>query len=82
MLEALVRAGAELELRDRMGRTALHIAAQHNPLSFPGLLALGADPDVVDDEGKTPMDYARFCRTLYGLPEVRRLLAGGVEGGR
>lgn len=82
VLEALVRAGADLELRDRMGRTALHIAAQHNPLSFPTLLALGADPDVVDDEGKTPMDYARFNKTLYGLPEVRRLLAGGGEGGR
>ena len=82
VLEALVRAGADLERRDRMGRTALHIAAQHNPLSFPTLLALGADPDVVDDEGKTPMDYARFNKTLYGLPEVRRLLAGGVEGGR
>ncbi len=82
VLEALVRAGADLELRERMGRTALHIAAQHNPLAFPTLLALGADPDVVDDEGKTPMDYARFNKTLYGLPEVRRLLAGGGEGGR
>lgn len=82
VLVALVRAGADLELRNRMGQTALHIAAQHNPLAFPALLELGADPDAVDDEGKTPMDHARLNRNLHGLSEVRRLLVGGVEGAR
>lgn len=82
VLAALVRAGADLELRNRKGRTALHLAAQHNPSVFPALLALGADPTVVDDEGKTPMEYARLNRTLHGLPEVRRLLVGGSEGAR
>ena len=77
VLEALVRAGADLELRDRSGRTALHIAAIHNPMVFPKLLALGADPAVVDDEGNTPMYHARLNKTLHGLPEVRRLLVGG-----
>lgn len=77
VLEALVRAGADLELRNRSGRTALHLAALHNPAVFPALLALGADPGVVDDEGNTPMDHARFNKTLHGLPEVRRLLVGG-----
>lgn len=67
-----------MELRDRMGRTALHIAAQNNHLSFPTLLGLGADPDVVDDAGKTPMEYAKFNKALHGLPEVRRLLMGGM----
>lgn len=82
VLVALVRAGADLELRNRMGQTALHIAARHNPRAFPALLELGADPDAVDDDGKTPMDYARLNKNLHGLPEVRRLLIGGVEGAR
>ncbi len=77
---ALVRAGADLELRNRMGQTALHIAARYNPRAFPALLELGADPDAADDEGTTPMDHARLNRNLHGLPEVRRLLVGGSEG--
>lgn len=82
VIVALVRAGADLELRSRMGQTALHIAARYNPRAFPALLELGADPDAVDDEGKTPMDHARLNKNLHGLPEVRRLLIGGVEGAR
>ena len=78
----MVRAVADLELPNRSGQTALHIAALHNPLSFPALRALGADPGVADGEGRTPMDYARLNKTLHGLPEVRRLLAGGAERGR
>lgn len=82
VVEALVHAGADLELRNRVGRTALHTAALYNPAVFPALLALGADRGVVDDEGGTPMDYARLNKTLHGLPEVRRLLVGGAEGAR
>ena len=74
VLEALVRSGADLELRSRSGQTALHIAARYNPVAFPALLALGADTGVVDDEGRTPMDYASLNKTLHGLEEVRRLL--------
>lgn len=82
VLEALVRAGADLELRNRKGQSALHIAARHNPSVFSTLLVLGADPAVLDDEGNTPMDHARLNRTLHGLPEVRRLLVRGAEGVR
>ena len=58
-IEALARAGADLELTDSDGRTVLHIAAINYPAVFPLLLRVGANPDALDAEGRTPMDYAR-----------------------
>ena len=47
MVEALVALGADLELRDRDGRTALHVAARSNPSAFMALLAASnPDPEV------------------------------------
>ena len=73
VVEALVRAGADLTLTDDSGRTALHEAARWHPGVFPLLLRLGADPDLRDTEGNTPLDYALGNRSLQGLPEVRRM---------
>ena len=73
VIEALVRAGADLEARNRRGQTALHVAAMRNGAAFEKLLELGADPAALDDEGRTPMDYARENDGLQGLEEVMRL---------
>lgn len=73
VIEALLRAGADLEQPDRTGRTPLHAAAQTHPAVYPLLLRLGADPNVRDANGRTPIDYALENRSLDGLPEVRRI---------
>jgi len=73
VVEVLVRAGADLEQTDGSGQTALHAAARWSPVAFPLLLRLGADPNVRDADGKTPLDYAFANRLLQGLPEVRRM---------
>ncbi len=65
-IEALARAGADLELAGPDGRTVLHWAAIRSSHVFPLLLRLGADPEALDDEGKTPMDYARENPALPG----------------
>ncbi|MDE2874583.1 MAG: ankyrin repeat domain-containing protein [Gemmatimonadota bacterium] len=82
IIETLVALGADLELRDRDGRTALHMAARSNAHAFLALLALGADDTAVDDEGLTPWDYAKDNEALHGLPEVRRLREEEARGVR
>ena len=71
VIEALLRAGADLELTDSDGRTVLHHAAVVFPAAFPLLLRLGADPQVRDAAGKTPMDYARENPALHPWERVR-----------
>ncbi len=71
VIEALVRAGADLELSGSSGQTVLHSAARYAPHAFPLLLRLGADPEVRDAEGKTPMDYARENQLLQPWERVR-----------
>jgi ankyrin repeat protein len=50
-----VRAGADLETRDRRGRTPLLLAVTEDQLAVARLLVyLGADPDALDDQHDTP----------------------------
>jgi hypothetical protein len=50
-----LRAGADLETRDSARRTALLLAVTHDRLAVARLLvALGADPDALDDRHDTP----------------------------
>lgn len=72
-IRALVRAGADVNARDRFGQAPLHVAVaididavvQANGLlsdmrfdTTRLLLKLGADPDVRDARGRTPRDWA------------------------
>ena len=82
VVEALVRAGADLATTDGSGRTPLHAAALYHPAIFPLLLRLGADPNARDAEGKTPLDYALGNRSLEGLLEVRRMREAMRRGRR
>ncbi|KAK9165005.1 hypothetical protein Scep_000196 [Stephania cephalantha] len=57
----LVSAGANANHRDnRGGLTPLHMAAGYiKPDIVKTLIELGADPEIQDDRGKTPMDIAK-----------------------
>jgi ankyrin repeat protein len=54
-LSLALRAGADIEARDADGRTALLLAATFDRLAVARILvALGADPDALDDRHDTP----------------------------
>ena len=59
---ALLKAGARIDARDKLGRTALHaalLATPNRPL-IALLLAHGADPFALDSEGVSCVKRARF----------------------
>ena len=78
----LLEAGADIGARahyyryphwGRPGMTPLHAAAVRvRPAVFMALLEAGADPEALDWDGKTPMDYAREKKELQALEVVKR----------
>ena len=59
-VEACVAAGADLDVRDELGRTLLHRAAAANelPAVTQALLAAGGDLNARDRSGETPLHWA------------------------
>ena len=78
----LLEAGADIEARANYSRwpgpygygmTPLHVAALlGNAAVFMALLDAGADPEALDVEGKTPLDYAREHKAMQELEVVKR----------
>lgn len=73
LVQALLDAGAEVELRDRHGKTALFYAvevANENSDVISALIARGADPNCKSVEGKTPLiravekGHSKIAKTL------------------
>lgn len=61
IIKALVTYGADLDVRNKMGLSPMHVAAQADrayPLTF--LYARGLDVDCVDAEGQTPLHWACY----------------------
>jgi uncharacterized protein len=59
MIQALVEGGAQLEARDEAQWTALaHASAAGNVTSVRALLALGAEVEAADGEGRRPLMLA------------------------
>jgi len=60
LAEVLIEKGAEVDAKDREGKTPLHIAAEQVDRDFAEfLLKNGADINAEDNDGNTPIYYAR-----------------------
>jgi hypothetical protein len=58
-MKALLAAGADISIRNRWGRTPLHVAARRGCLDVASvLLDAGADPDAVTNEGWSTLTVA------------------------
>ncbi len=82
-LRLLIDRGGGVDLLDREGRTALHVAVLAET-SFVAkvvemLLAAGADPNAVDPEGGTPLSLCLRGWNSALVPVARRLLEHGAN---
>lgn len=67
LVSFLVRHGIDLDVRDRNGYTALHFAAlSQSETSVRILLNAGADKEIVNALGKTPMECTSGMEEVFG----------------
>ena len=77
IIQLLVKMGADIYFRDRMGWGVLHEAIQHgNPEIVNLLLDIGADIDSMNNNGHTPLAFA-ILRGRSGITQV--LLDSGAD---
>jgi ankyrin repeat protein len=72
VVELLLDHGANPNIRDRWGRTPLHMAGYGGAELTQLLLANGADPDVIDEQNSSPLHVAAYSGDLESV----RLLVG------
>ena len=78
MVQVLLAAGAELEVRDEGGLTPLHLAARNeNSAVIQALIDAGADPKVRDESGRTPLH--RATTQNENLAVIQALIDAGAD---
>ena len=70
-MQVLVQHGADLEIADNLGRTALHWAAVvKSPALSSDLLKLGADPTVQEEKGRNALHLAIHMSCIPCVQEI------------
>ena len=79
MLQALLEAGADVNLRNQRGETALKVAAFGCIRAVPFLLEKGADPTLADNAGDTALHGIVRYKTETMTPLLEGLLQAGAD---
>ncbi|XP_014286299.1 serine/threonine-protein phosphatase 6 regulatory ankyrin repeat subunit C isoform X1 [Halyomorpha halys] len=76
---ALVKAGVDINARDRGGRTPLHMVInwKKDLSTIKAVLSAGADPNASDSHGLTPLHSAVISNSSSGI--IKALLSAGAE---
>ena len=71
IVAALLRAGADPNVRNKLGATPLHTAAfaRDNPTTVKALLKAGADVNARNENGTTPLHWASSAANVVALLE-------------
>lgn len=72
-IDTLIQAGASIEVRNAQGKTPLMLAVRACPTRIERLLAYGADPNAMDNDGATVLMQDDSSTS------ARPLLAGGAD---
>ena len=79
-VRAMIAAGANVNLRDKGGRTALFNALEQGHLQVVAeLLRVGARTDVVDDAGITPLEAVRQQESSPQMDRTEWVVSAGVR---
>lgn len=72
IIDLLIANKAELNVKDKLGRTPLHLAADIGCFgSVALLLDAGANPNVVDNKNKVALNYAEEGKAKYNNRDLR-----------
>jgi ankyrin repeat protein len=79
ILENLIKRGADINLQDKIGCTALHASAKNGFIEIAKiLLSFGAKVDLIDKYGNTPLSDAVFYSNGTG-ELIKLLLSYGAD---
>lgn len=81
VIDALLTAGADTEVRSNAGQTPLHwsVIFAQTTTGLEALLAAGADPNVLDLLGHLPIDYAEDNKLIRGTRAYLNLIRARLQ---